>query len=114
VVSSLLELDPRKSLKPALPSEAYESNRRWQPGAAIAPVRRDLPVSWSPIMDFAGPASDGGRRLGFLGRGCFRAETKDYRYWIVLDFLGFSCPDLDLSIGYGGITEQRISHSLFP
>jgi hypothetical protein len=38
--------------------------------------------------------------LGFLGGRPFVAKTPDYRGWICLDFLGFSRPNLDLSMGY--------------
>jgi hypothetical protein len=39
--------------------------------------------------------------LGFLGRSHFAAKTPVYGYWITLDFLGFSRPNRDLSMGYG-------------
>jgi hypothetical protein len=38
--------------------------------------------------------------LGFLGRKRIRRENPFFGYWIVLDFLGFSRPKRDLSMGY--------------
>jgi hypothetical protein len=39
-------------------------------------------------------------RLGFLGSWLFRCENRDQEGWISLDFLGFSRPNRDLSMGY--------------
>jgi hypothetical protein len=39
-------------------------------------------------------------RLGFLGAWPFRHETQAFGYWISLDFLGFSRPNRDFSMGY--------------
>jgi hypothetical protein len=36
----------------------------------------------------------------FLARGRFAAKTPVYEGWISLDFLGFSRPNLDFSMGY--------------
>jgi hypothetical protein len=41
-------------------------------------------------------------RLDFLGPRRLATKTKIYRYWIPLDFLGFSRPKHDLSMGYAG------------
>ena len=38
--------------------------------------------------------------LGFLGSSPFAAKTPDYEGWKSLDFLGFSRPNRDLSMGY--------------
>jgi hypothetical protein len=38
--------------------------------------------------------------FGFLGTSPFRCETPDYEGWISLDFLGFSRPNRDFSMGY--------------
>jgi hypothetical protein len=38
--------------------------------------------------------------LDFLGPRLFRCEHLNYEGWISLDFLGFSRPNRDLSIGY--------------
>jgi hypothetical protein len=38
--------------------------------------------------------------LGFLGGWLFAAKAPDYAYWILLDFLGFSRPNRDFSMGY--------------
>jgi hypothetical protein len=38
--------------------------------------------------------------LGFLSSSPFRRESPACEPWIVLDFLGFSRPNLDLSMGY--------------
>jgi len=54
------------------------------------PVRRALSAS----------ASD----LAFLGSRRFAAKTPDFAYWILLDFLGFSRPNRDLSMGCAGIS----------
>jgi hypothetical protein len=35
-----------------------------------------------------------------LAHGLFAAKTPISSYWISLDFLGFSRPNLDLSVGY--------------
>jgi hypothetical protein len=39
-------------------------------------------------------------RLGFLGPGHFAMKTPAFERWISLDFLGFSRPKRDLSMGY--------------
>jgi hypothetical protein len=39
-------------------------------------------------------------RLGFLGPDPFRCEDPHNEGWIVLDFLGFSRPNRDFSMGY--------------
>src|SRR5215471_11364929 len=39
-------------------------------------------------------------RLGFLGLSPFRRKSPDFKPWIFLDFLGFSRPNLDFSMGY--------------
>ena len=39
-------------------------------------------------------------RLGFLRSWPFRCEAPAYERWIVLDFLGFSRPNRDFSMGY--------------
>jgi hypothetical protein len=44
-----------------------------------------------------------------LAAGCFAAKTPDYGYWILLDFLGFSRLNLDLSMGYGTLSENNFS-----
>jgi hypothetical protein len=38
--------------------------------------------------------------LDFLGGSRFGREIPDSDYWISLDFLGFSRPNLDFSMGY--------------
>jgi hypothetical protein len=48
-------------------------------------------------------------RLVFLGSGPFRYKDPDYAGWIVLDFLGFSRPNLDLSMGYKGFSAENFS-----
>jgi hypothetical protein len=42
--------------------------------------------------------------LAFLGSRRFAAKTPDFAYWILLDFLGFSRPNRDLSMGCAGIS----------
>jgi hypothetical protein len=48
--------------------------------------------------------------LGFLGTAPFAAKTQDYEGWKSLDFLGFSRPNRDLSMGYARFSEKFISH----
>ncbi|HEY6518817.1 MAG TPA: hypothetical protein VIZ19_05545, partial [Roseiarcus sp.] len=50
----------------------------------------------------------------FLGSGCFAAKTADYEGWISLDFLGFSRPNLDLSMGYAEKTAESFSWRFCP
>jgi hypothetical protein len=38
--------------------------------------------------------------LGFLETGRFAAKGRENDYWILLDFLGFSRPNRDFSMGY--------------
>ena len=58
---------------------------------------------------------DGGRGavrrpgLGFLGTSHLGAETPGFGGWISLDFLGFSRPNLDLSMGYAGFSSENFS-----
>jgi hypothetical protein len=49
--------------------------------------------------------------LGFLEAWPFGRETKVFGYWKSLDFLGFSRPKLDLSMGYAGFSLNRISRA---
>jgi hypothetical protein len=48
-----------------------------------------------------------------LARRRFAAKTPVYEGWISLDFLGFSRPNLDLSIGYVDFSRKKISRALF-
>jgi hypothetical protein len=52
--------------------------------------------------------------LGFLGSSRFAAKTPVNAYWVSLDFLGFSRPDLDLSMGYTHISAEISSRALSP
>jgi hypothetical protein len=47
--------------------------------------------------------------LDFLGPGRFAAKTPIASYWISLDFLGFSRPNRDLSMGYAGKSAEIFS-----
>jgi hypothetical protein len=47
-----------------------------------------------------------------LARGPFVAKTPDFAYWILLDFLGFSRPNLAFSMGYTGFSLKEISRAL--
>jgi hypothetical protein len=51
-------------------------------------------------------------RLGFLGPSYFAAKPPDYAYWILLDFLGFSRPNRDFSMGYAGFSTDVFSQAL--
>jgi hypothetical protein len=52
--------------------------------------------------------------LGFLGVGRFAAKACAYKRWISLDFLGFSRPNRDLSMGYAGESRKIFSTPFFP
>jgi hypothetical protein len=52
--------------------------------------------------------------LGFLGAGPFGAESPISGYWIPLDFLGFSRPNRDFSMGYAGFSLNDFSSPFFP
>jgi hypothetical protein len=52
--------------------------------------------------------------LGFLETGQLSAKTKDFRYWIFLDFLGFSRPKRDFSMGCAGFCGEDFSKALLP
>jgi hypothetical protein len=47
--------------------------------------------------------------LDFLGRCLFLVKTFDSGGWICLDFLGFSRPNPDFSVGYADKTTQSFS-----
>jgi hypothetical protein len=50
--------------------------------------------------------------LGFLGLWLFRCGNPDREGWISLDFLGFSRPKRDFSMGYAGFSaEENFSRS---
>jgi hypothetical protein len=49
--------------------------------------------------------------LGFLGSWPFRCETARHELWISLDFLGFSRPNRDFSMGYAAFTRKDISRA---
>ena len=48
----------------------------------------------------------------FLAAGCFAAKRPDYAYWILLDFLGFSRQNRDLSMGYETFSAKNFSRPL--
>jgi hypothetical protein len=49
-----------------------------------------------------------------LDPGVFPAKIPVYGYWILLDFLGFSRPNLDLSKGYAAKTSKDFFTSFLP
>jgi hypothetical protein len=49
--------------------------------------------------------------LGFLGAWRFRCENPVFERWTSLDFLGFSRPNRDFSMGYGGFSREEISRA---
>jgi hypothetical protein len=55
----------------------------------------------------------GGSVWVFLDGDGFLTKPIDFAYWILLDFLGFSRPNRDFSMGYGGFSREEISQ-LFP
>jgi hypothetical protein len=52
--------------------------------------------------------------LAFLGAWPFRYETLDNECWFFLDFLGFSRPNLDLSMGYTDFSAKNFSWPFAP
>jgi hypothetical protein len=52
--------------------------------------------------------------LGFLGSSRFRGENNGLQVWILLDFLGFSRPNRDISKGYKRFSFEVFSLSVFP
>jgi hypothetical protein len=52
--------------------------------------------------------------LDFLESGSFAREIQIYGYWIRLDFLGFSRPNLDLSTGYAEFSREQFFRALLP
>jgi hypothetical protein len=44
----------------------------------------------------------------FLARGRFAAKSLALTYWNLLDFLGFSRPNRDISMGYAGFSREKI------
>jgi hypothetical protein len=52
--------------------------------------------------------------LGFLGLLGLAAKTLVYEGWKGLDFLGFSRPNLAVSMGYAGFSLKEISRALSP
>jgi hypothetical protein len=53
-------------------------------------------------------------RFDFLASPPFRCEDPDSEHWISLDFLGFSRPNRDFSMGYTGFSLEEISRALLP
>jgi hypothetical protein len=49
-----------------------------------------------------------------LARGCFALKTPDSGGWNSLDFLGFSRPNRDISMGYTGFSLKQFFAALFP
>jgi hypothetical protein len=52
--------------------------------------------------------------LGFLGASLSGRETPIHRYWISLDFLGFSRPNRDLSMGYTDFSATNFRNAFPP
>jgi hypothetical protein len=52
--------------------------------------------------------------LGFLGSSRFRGENNGLQVWILLDFLGFSRPNRDISKGYKRFSLYIFSSRFFP
>jgi hypothetical protein len=55
------------------------------------------------------PSCGGPAHWNFLDRACFALKTPDLGGWISLDFLGFSRPNRDLSVGYTGFSLKSFS-----
>ena len=75
---------------------------------------RRFAFGWSRFGAF----SAAGREVGpvdpfwvFLAPGHFAAKTPADECWIVLDFLGFSRPNLDFSMGYEAFSGKNFSLS---
>jgi hypothetical protein len=63
----------------------------------------------------APPRHQSGRSVWvFLATGRFAMETTFLGYWISLDFLGFSRPNLAFSKGYTGFSLENFSSRFFP
>jgi hypothetical protein len=58
-------------------------------------------------MQMGGLSAAAETNLGFLATLQFRHETQTFSRWISLDFLGFSRPNRDLSMGYSGQTATK-------
>ena len=74
-----------------------------------AEQRRDRPLSAGSATAGRGGEAFVGRHRSvwvFLGPPHFGAETSVYEGWISLDFLGFSRPNPDLSMGCAGFSAE--------
>ena len=71
-------------------------------GGGLAPSRQRGPRRWLRSVWI------------FLARGRFAAKTPAHEGWISLDFLGFSRPNRDLSMGYAESTAEIFSSRFFP
>src|SRR5260370_20112929 len=65
------------------------------------------PADWSPTQRWPG-----GPVWFFLAPGCFSTKTPAFERWISLDFLGFSRPKRDLSMGYARFSLENFSQRL--
>jgi hypothetical protein len=90
-----------------MPSGPYEARagRGYNPGATFAWTALSV---WLLLGGDRGVQS-GRPDLGFLGPSRFCREDPDFGYWISLDFLGFSRPNRDLSMGYEDTSEKVFS-----
>jgi hypothetical protein len=69
-------------------------------------------MEWASLLSVAAdPATPSlvAPDLGFLGLSRFAAKTPDFWGWILLEFLGFSCANLDLSTGYADFSQNFFS-----
>jgi hypothetical protein len=67
---------------------------------------------WSRSGSFSAAGRDAGQvDLGFLGPLPFRSERPALVGWILLDFLGFSRPNRDFSMGYADFSRKNISRA---
>jgi hypothetical protein len=67
---------------------------------------------WCRSGSFSAAGRDAGPvDLGFLGPRPFRSERPALVGWILLDFLGFSRPNLDFSMGYADFCRKNISRA---
>jgi hypothetical protein len=81
--------------------------------ARISRRARSCEAAW-PWLSFGRRSRSRPPDLGFLDSRLFRFGISRFRGWKSLDFLGFSRPNLYLSMGYAGFSPRKISRALWP
>src|ERR1700729_30807 len=81
----------------------------------VAPSSADESASHRGGVGLAPSGSPSCRSVWiFLAGRRFAAKTPEYEVWISLDFLGFSRPNRDLSMGYKRFSEEDFSSRFCP